>query len=154
MTFVTALTLVLVGSNVFAAETETNAEAVADATGKFIDWLKCLDMDAIKGLGAGIIAYLSANFLVIVGLVIKIVLDGSKKAKESKFYQELTAKMDETHKKQLQDLTDKFTKQVESINTAVVEEIKRQNNEERVATKESIAKMKGALDSINIELDK
>ena len=111
-------------------------------------------MDAIKGLGAGIIAYLSTNLLVIVGLVIKLVLDRSKQVKDSKYYQELYAKLDEEHKKQLQDLTDKFTKQVESINTAVVEEIKRQNNEERVATKESIAKMKGALDSINIELDK
>ncbi len=151
-TFVLTLSLTL-GFSVFAAEEET-AQATQPATEKFIDWVKNLDMSAIKGYAAGIIAYLSANLLVILGLAIKLVLGKTQQIKNEKFYQELEAKMSEEHKKQMQELTDGFTKELESINQAIVDELKRQNSEKRINAKESVEQMRKHLDDINIELDK
>lgn len=151
-TLVLTLSLTL-GFSVFAAEEET-AQATQPATDKFIDWVKNLDMSAIKGYAAGLIAYLSANLLVILGLAIKLVLGKAQQIKNEKFYQELEAKMSEEHKKQMQDLADDFTKELESINQTIVDELKRQNSEKRINAKESVEQMRKHLDDINIELDK
>ena len=151
-TLVLTLSLTL-GFSVFAAEEET-AQATQPATDKFIDWVKNLDMSAIKGYAAGLIAYLSANLLVILGLVIKIVLSKTQQIKNEKFYQDLMASMDVEHKKQMQELADGFTKELENISTAVTDELKRQNSEKRINAKESVEQMKKHLDDINIELDK
>ena len=123
-TFVLTMSLTL-GFNVFAAEEET-AQATQPATEKFIDWVKNLDMSAIKGYAAGLIAYLSANLLVILGLAIKLVLGKAQQVKNEQFYKELEAKMSEEHKKQMQELADGFTKELESINQTIVDELKRQ----------------------------
>ena len=157
-TLISIFTLVLtvsltLGFSVFAAEEET-AQATQPATDKFIDWVKNLDMSAIKGYAAGLIAYLSANLLVILGLAIKLVLGKAQQIKNEKFYQELEAKMSEEHKKQMQDLADGFTKELESISNAVTDELKRQNSEKRINAKESVEQMRKHLDDINIELDK
>jgi len=151
-TLVLTLSLTL-GFSVFAAEEETT-QAAQPATDKFIDWVKNLDMSAIKGYAAGLIAYLSANLLVILGLAIKLVLGKAQQIKNEKFYQELEAKMSEEHKKQMQELTDGFTKELESINQTIVDELKRQNSEKRINAKESVEQMRKHLDDINIELDK
>ena len=150
-TFVLALSLTL-GFNVFAAEETT--QATQPATDKFIDWVKNLDMSAIKGYAAGLIAYLSANLLVILGLAIKLVLGKAQQIKNEQFYKELEAKMSEEHKKQMQELADGFTKELESINQTIVDELKRQNSEKRINAKESVEQMRKHLDDINIELDK
>ena len=151
-TFVLTMSLTL-GFNVFAAEEET-AQATQPATEKFIDWVKNLDMSAIKGYAAGLIAYLSANLLVILGLAIKLVLGKAQQVKNEQFYKELEAKMSEEHKKQMQELADGFTKELESINQTIVDELKRQNSEKRINAKESVEQMRKHLDDINIELDK
>lgn len=151
-TLVLTVSLTL-GFNVFAAEEET-AQATQPATDKFIDWVKNLDMSAIKGYAAGLIAYLSANLLVILGLAIKLVLGKTQQIKNEQFYKELEAKMSEEHKKQMQELTEGFTKELESINQAIVDELKRQNSEKRINAKESVEQMRKHLDDINIELDK
>lgn len=151
-TLVLTVSLTL-GFSVFAAEEET-AQAAQPATEKFIDWVKNLDMSAIKGYAAGLIAYLSANLLVILGLAIKIILGKTQQIKNEKFYQELEAKMSEEHKKQMQELADGFTKELESINQTIVDELKRQNSEKRINAKESVEQMRKHLDDINIELDK
>lgn len=156
-TLVLTLSLTL-GFSVFAAEETTQTpeatQEVAKTTEKFIDWVKNLDMSAIKGYAAGLIAYLSANLLVILGLAIKLVLGKTQQIKNEKFYQELEAKMSEEHKKQMQELTDGFTKELESINQTIVDELKRQNSEKRINAKESVEQMRKHLDDINIELDK
>ena len=157
-TLISIFTLVLtvsltLGFSVFAAEEET-AQATQPATDKFIDWVKNLDMSAIKGYAAGLIAYLSANLLVILGLAIKLILGKAQQIKNEKFYQELEAKMSEEHKKQMQELADGFTKELESISNAVTDELKRQNSEKRINAKESVEQMRKHLDDINIELDK
>ena len=146
-TFVLSLSLTL-GFKAFAAEEQ------ASQTDKFIDWVKNLDMSAIKGYAAGLIAYLSANLLVILGLAIKLVLGKTQQIKSEQFYKELEAKMSEEHKKQMQELTDNFTKELESISQAVTDELKRQNSEKRINAKESVEQMRKHLDDINIELDK
>ena len=151
-TLVLTVSLTL-GFSVFAAEEETT-QATQPATEKFIDWVKNLDMSAIKGYAAGLIAYLSANLLVILGLAIKIILGKTQQIKNEKFYQELEAKMSEEHKKQMQELADGFTKELESINQTIVDELKRQNSEKRINAKESVEQMRKHLDDINIELDK
>ena len=148
-TLVLTVSLTL-GFNVFAAEEETTQPA----TDKFIDWVKNLDMSAIKGYAAGLIAYLSANLLVILGLAIKLVLGKTQQIKNEEFYKKLEAEMSEEHKKQMQKLTDDFTKELESINQAIVDELKRQNSEKRINAKESVEQMRKHLDDINIELDK
>ena len=152
-TLVLTVSLTL-GFSVFAAEEETTQAAQQPATDKFIDWVKNLDMSAIKGYAAGLIAYLSANLLVILGLAIKIILGKTQQIKNEKFYQELEAKMSEEHKKQMQELADGFTKELESINQTIVDELKRQNSEKRINAKESVEQMRKHLDDINIELDK
>lgn len=151
-TLVLTVSLTL-GFNVFADGEET-AQATQPATDKFIDWVKNLDMSAIKGYAAGLIAYLSANLLVILGLAIKLVLGKAQQIKNEQFYKELEAKMSEEHKKQMQELADGFTKELESINQTIVDELKRQNSEKRINAKESVEQMRKHLDDINIELDK
>jgi len=151
-TLVLTVSLTL-GFSVFAAEEETTQTA-QPATEKFIDWVKNLDMSAIKGYAAGLIAYLSANLLVILGLAIKLVLGKAQQIKNEQFYKELEAKMSEEHKKQMQELADGFTKELESINQTIVDELKRQNSEKRINAKESVEQMRKHLDDINIELDK
>ena len=157
LTMVLSLSLVL-GLHTFAAPTTTTTQATTEATtndiANFYDWLKSLDMSAIRGYAAGVIAYLSANILVIIALVIKLALGRGREVKDNKYYQELTAKMDEEHKKQMQRLADEFTKELESIEQAVTDELKRQNTEKRLEAKESVEKMKGALDKIGLDLDK
>ena len=151
-TFVLAVSLTL-GFNVFAAEEET-AQAAQAATEKFIDWVKNLDMSAIRGYAAGLLAYLSANLLLILGLVIKIVLSKTQQIKNEKFYQDLMAKMDAEHKKQMEEQAASFENKLESISNAITDELKRQNSEKRINAKESVEQMRKHLDDINIELDK
>ena len=143
----------LIGFNSVLADGEEVTKATGTAE-KFIDWVKQLDMSAIRGYAVGIISYLSANFLLILGLAIKLILGKSQQLKTEAFYQELMAKMDAEHKKQMEELTDKFTKELENISNAVTDELKRQNSEKRINAKESVEQMKKHLDDINIELDK
>ena len=154
-TLVLTVSLTL-GFSVFAAEEET-AEAtqeVTKTTEKFIDWVKNLDMSAIKGYAAGIIAYLSGNLLLILGLAIKLVLGKTQQIKNEKFYQDLMAKMDAEHKKQMEEQAASFENKLESISNAITDELKRQNSEKRINAKESVEQMRKHLDDINIELDK
>ena len=154
-TLVLTVSLTL-GFSVFAAEEET-AEATQEAaktTEKFIDWVKNLDMSAIRGYATGLIAYLSANLLLILGLVIKIVLSKTQQIKNEKFYQDLMAKMDAEHQKKMEEQAASFENKLESISNAITDELKRQNSEKRINAKESVEQMRKHLDDINIELDK
>lgn len=151
-TLVLTVSLTL-GFSVFAAEEETT-QATQLATDKFIDWVKNLDMSAIRGYAAGIIAYLSGNLLLILGLVIKIVLNKTKEIKTQEFYQNLIAKMDAEHQKKMEEQEARIENKLESISQAVTDELKRQNSEKRINAKESVEQMRKHLDDINIELDK
>lgn len=150
-TLVLTLSLTL-GFQAFAAE-ET-AQTTQPATEKFIDWVKNLDMSAIRGYAAGLIAYLSGNLLLILGLVIKIVLNKTKEIKTQEFYQNLIAKMDAEHQKKMEEQEARIENKLESISQAVTDELKRQNSEKRINAKESVEQMRKHLDDINIELDK
>lgn len=143
----------LIGFNSVLADGEEVKEATGTAE-KFIDWVKQLDMSAIRGYAVGIISYLSANFLLILGLAIKLVLGKTKQIKDQEFYQNLIAKMDAEHKKQMEEQAARFEAKLETISNAVTDEIKRQNSEKRINAKESVDQMRKHLDEINIELDK
>ena len=153
--FSLVLTLSLtLGFNVFAAPQTEVAEEETEEFESAFAWLQNLDMSALRGYAAGLIAYLSGNILVIILMAIKLISAKSKEVKTSKFYEELMAKMDEEHKKQMQLLADNFTKELEGIEQSVTDEIKRQNSEKRIAAKETVDNMKKTLDNIGLELDK
>ena len=77
----------------------------------------------------------------------------SQQLKEQKFYQELAAKMDENHKKQMNEMVDKFNAELEDLNKQIKEEIKRQNSEKRELAKNNVQKMKEKLDEIKLDLE-
>lgn len=133
--------------------TSTVATTEQGTIESFVDWVKQLNMADVKGWAVGLVSYLFANLGVFLFLAIKLIMAKSQQLKEQKFYQELTAKMDENHKKQMNEMVDKFNAELEDLNKQIKEEIKRQNSEKRELAKNNVQKMKEKLDEIKLDLE-
>lgn len=169
--FALVITLSLVFTTTFAAElpeaTETaitttttqatTPEATAQATSsveKLVDWLKSVNMADFKGWIVGLMSYFGVNLGVFIFVAIKLLMFKSEQFKQEKFYKELIAKMDETHKKEMEELVDGFNKELADVNKNVLDCIKKQNSERRQIAKDNVDKVREALGEINVALEK
>lgn len=143
--------ITLISLNTFAA-TEETAQATTTVE-KAIDWLKTVSLADLKGWAIGLISYLGFNTSMFVLLAIKLILAKTKEVKQEKFYQELTAKMDEEHKKQMSKLVDSFNKKLAESDQAMKDYIKSQNSEKRQQIKSDVDRVKQALGEIDVKLD-
>ena len=135
---------------VFAAEAEPET---TEATNTLIEWIKNLSMDDIKAWLIAICSKLGIDTMLIVSTVIYVLRTKAKEARDSKFYKDLMAKMDEEYRKHVEDLMNQMDQKLESVNENVVGTIKKQNAEKREEAKATVDQAKAALSEIKISLD-
>lgn len=136
---------------VFAEEVES--ETTTEATNTLIEWIKNLSMDDIRAWLIAICSKLGIDTMLIVSTVIYVVRTKAKEARDSKFYKDLMAKMDEEYRKHIEDLMNQMDQKLESVNENVVGTIKKQNAEKREEAKATVDQAKAALSEIKISLD-
>lgn len=93
----------------------------------FLEHLKDFKWNEAEALFGWIIAYLVANFGVILGFVVTLVLKRLNEAKNSKAFQEALAKVSLENQEKIQNLITEFENQLKEINTenkAFIEEQK------------------------------
>ena len=143
--------ITLISLNTFAA-TEETAEATSTVE-KLVDWLKTVNMADFKAWIIGLCSYFGLSLGTFLFIGIKLVMAKSQSVKQEKFYQELTAKMDEEHKKQMNELVDSFNKKLAESDQAMKDYIKSQNSEKRQQIKSDVDRVKQALGEIDVTLD-
>lgn len=143
---------------VFAAEeVAATEETTEEATGVIVsalDWFKQIDAEAVKGWLGGLIAYLGANILVILALVIKIIMSKSKEYKQSQFYQELITKMDADHQKKVEELIESFNTKLDGVQASLNDTIVNLDEKKKEEAKTNIEVLKKNLDDIKVDLEK
>lgn len=166
-----ALTLMLIP--IFADETDTTTidinpavsveietpeeeqpEEPQEEESAFVKWIKSLDTDTVKGWIITLMAKLGIDTAVLFAMLIYFVKSKVKDAKTSKFYNDLIAKMDADHQKELEKVTNEFVEKLEALQDQVTNEIRKANSDERKQAKDNVDKMKAALNEITVELDK
>lgn len=109
-------------------EVETQEQEETDVVvDLFLEHLKDFKWDEAEALFGWIIAYLVANFGVILGFVVTLVLKRLNEAKNSKAFQEALAKVSLENQERIQNLITDFENQLKEINTenkAFIEEQK------------------------------
>ena len=109
-------------------EVETQEQEETDAVvDLFLEHLKDFKWNEAEALFGWIIAYLVANFGVILGFVVTLVLKRLNEAKNSKAFQEALAKVSLENQERIQNLITEFENQLKEINTenkAFIEEQK------------------------------
>lgn len=135
------------------AHAEGETEQAVGTVEKAIDWIKNLSMADFKGMMIGAISYLSANLLVFVALAIKLIANKTEQVKQSKYHQELMEKLDEEHKKQMLQLEEKVTAELQEVNKSVIDVIKSQNSEKRKQAQDNVEAMKQKIDEIKVEIE-
>ena len=143
-------------SNIYAAE-EAAEEAAKENTSVItsaLEWLNQIDAEAVKGWLGGLIAYLGANILVILALVIKVIMNKSKEYKQTQFYQELITKMDADHQKKVEELIESFNDKLDDVQASVNETIVNLDEKKKEEAKTNIEVLKKNLDDIKVDLEK
>ena len=143
--------ITLISLNTFAA-TEETAQATSTVE-KLVDWLKSVNMADFKAWIIGLCSYLGVSLGTFLFIGIKLIMAKTQSVKQEKFYQELTAKMDEEHKKQMSELVDSFNKKLAESDQAMKDYIKSQNSEKRQQIKSDVDRVKQALGEIDVTLD-
>lgn len=143
--------ITLISLNTFAA-TEETAQATTTVE-KLVDWLKSVNMADFKAWIIGLCSYLGLSLGTFLFIGIKLIMAKTQSVKQEKFYQELTAKMDEEHKKQMSELVDSFNKKLAESDQAMKDYIKSQNSEKRQQIKSDVDRVKQALGEIDVTLD-
>lgn len=142
---------VVYGAEEVAEETTKESTSVITSA---LEWLNQIDAAAVKGWLGGLIAYLGANILVILALVIKIIMNKSKEYKQTQFYQELITKMDTEHQKKVEDLMQEFIDKLDGVQASVNDTIATLDEKKKEEAKTNIEVLKKNLDDIKVDLEK
>ena len=129
-------------------------EEVKEDVKSALAWFKSLDAESVKGWLVAIASYLSANALVLLALVIKLVLSKTKEYKQDKFYQELKAKMDAEHQKEMEDLMEELNQKLVDVQASVNNTIASLDEKKKEEAKTNIELLKKNLDEIKVDLEK
>lgn len=155
--FILVLCFAFTGVAFAAEETTVAATEAGEAVKKVqtaIDWIKSLSIDDLKGWLAGIIAYLSANLLVIIFLVIKLVLNSVKKYQESEEHNKVIEKMNAEQKKQEAECLNAVTKKLDELALKVEQSIVASDEKKKTEAAANIEVLKKSLDEIKVEIEK
>lgn len=111
------------------ATTDDETEKVNQVVDLFLNHLKDLKWDEAEAIIGWVIAYLAANWFVIIGFGISLVYKHTKEVKQSKAFQEAIAKLELENQKKIETLIEEFEnklKEAQEQNNANVEYFKKQ----------------------------
>ena len=134
-------------------EEETD-KAVAEDVKSAFAWLKSLDAESVKGWLIAIASYLGANVLVLLALVIKLILSKTKEYKQTEFWNQVVAKMDQEHQEKVEKLIEEFNIKMVELQGDLKQEIAKLDDEKKEVARNNIAILKNNLDDIKVDLEK
>lgn len=119
-----------------------------------LDWFKSLDAESVKGWLIGLASYLGANVLVLLALVIKLVLSKTKEYKQTEFWNQVVAKMDQEHQEKVEKLVEEFNAKMVELQGDLKQEIAKLDDEKKKVAANNIAVLKDNLNEIKVDLEK
>ena len=129
-------------------------EEVKEDVKSALAWFKSLDAESVKGWLIAIASYLGANVLVLLALVIKLVLSKTKEYKQTEFWNQVVAKMDQEHQEKVEKLVEEFNAKMVELQGDLKQEIAKLDDEKKKVAANNIAVLKDNLQTIKEDLEK
>ncbi len=129
-------------------------EEVVEKVNSALAWLKQIDAESVKGWLIAIASYLGANILVLLALVIKLVLSKTKEYKQTEFWNQVVAKMDQEHQEKVEKLVEEFNTKMVELQDDLKQEMAKLDDEKKKVAANNIALLKDNLQDIKEDLEK
>lgn len=136
-----------------ATESGIDAEAIGEQVNSILNWLKSVNMDDVRGWLIALCAKLGIDTATLFAFLIYYVKSKAKEAKDSKFYQDLIAKLDAEHQQKVEEITGEFNEKLDVLANTLTDYIKKQNSEKRQEAQKNVDIMKDALSEVKVNLD-
>ena len=133
---------------------EEEQEEVVEDVKSALAWFKSLDAESVKGWLIAIASYLGANVLVLLALVIKLVLSKTKEYKQTEFWNQVVAKMDQEHQEKVEKLVEEFNAKMVELQDELKQEMAKLDDEKKKVAANNIAVLKDNLNTIKEDLEK
>ena len=135
-------------------EQEEEQEEVVEDVKSALAWFKSLDAESVKGWLIAIASYLGANVFVLLALVIKLILAKTKEYKQTEFWNQVVAKMDQEHQEKVEKLVEEFNAKMVELQDELKQEMAKLDDEKKKVAANNIAVLKDNLNDIKEDLEK